>query len=107
MALVAVSKIGRVNEAESSRRKQLALFALAGGGFDQLGGIPFTEINLEPFALQPALEQVDLRGLARAIEPLNGDQPAWEIQFRKGLKHRTSKLRNSWRMTIVFHKRLA
>ena len=83
MPLVAVGEIGRVDEAEGGRREQFALLALARGGLDQLGRVPFAEIDLDALRLQPAFEQVNLRGLARAVEALDGDQSARKIGFGK------------------------
>ena len=60
MAFVTISEIGRVNQAEGGGRKQFALFAFAGGGFYQFGGVPFAEINLQSLQFQPAFEQVNL-----------------------------------------------
>ena len=90
MAFVTVGEIRRVNEAERRRRQQLALFALAGGGFHQLGGIPLAEIDLDALGFEPALEQINLRGLARPVEALDGDEPPGEIQFGKSFHHSRS-----------------
>ncbi len=64
MPFITIGKIGGVDQAERGRREQFALFALAGGGFDKLGRIPFAEINLDAFGFEPPLEQVNLCGLA-------------------------------------------
>ena len=88
MALVAVGKIRRVNQAERRRREQFALFALAGGGLHQLGRVPTAEINLDALGFEPALEQINLRGLAGAVEPLDGDEPPRKIEFRKSFHNR-------------------
>ena len=73
MPLVAIGKIRRVNQAERGGREQLAFFALAGGGLDDFRRIPLAEINLDTLGLQPAFKQINLRGLARAIQPFDGD----------------------------------
>jgi len=83
LAFIAVGEVGGVDEAESGGGKQLALFALAGGVFDQRGGIPLAEKDLQPLQLQPAFEQVNLRGLAGAIQSFHGNQSSREPQFRK------------------------
>ena len=83
MAFVAVGKIRRVDQAEGRRREQFALFALARGGFDQFGRVPLAEIDLDALGFEPAFEQINLRGLARAVEAFDGDEPARKIQFRK------------------------
>jgi hypothetical protein len=83
MPFVAVGKIRRVDQAERRRRQQFALLALARGGFDQFGRIPFAEIDFDAFGFEPALQEINLRGLARTVEALNGDQPPGKIQFRK------------------------
>jgi hypothetical protein len=90
MALVAVGKIRRMNQAERRRREQFALFALARGGFDQFGGIPFAEIDLDALGLQPAFEQVNLRGLARTIEAFDGDEPPGKFNSANVFIIRTS-----------------
>ena len=74
-----------MNETECRRSEQFPLLSLAGGAFDQLGRIPFAEKNLEPLQLQPPLQQVDLGGFARAIQPFNRDQPPGKVKFRKCL----------------------
>ena len=81
LPLVAVGEIRRVNEAEGGGREQFALLAFAGGGLDELGGIPFAEIDFQALHFEPAFEQINLRGLARAIQALDRDQPAGKIQF--------------------------
>ena len=83
VALVAVGKVGGVDEAEGGGREQLALLALAGGGLDQLGGVPLAEIDFELLQFEPALEQVDLGGFPRAVQAFHGDQAAREIEFGK------------------------
>src|SRR5207247_8264761 len=60
MTLVTIRKIGRVNQAERSGGKQFPLLAFAGGGFDDLRGVPFAEIDLVPLQFQPAFEQINL-----------------------------------------------
>ena len=87
LPFVTVGEIRRVNEAEGGGREQFALFSLAGGVLDQLGGIPFAEKDLEALQFQPAFEQINLGGFARAIQPFDRDQPAREIQFGKSLRH--------------------
>jgi len=83
MPFIPVSKIRGVNQAECRGGKQLAFFALAGGGFDQFGRIPLAEIDLDSLRLKPSLEEVDLRGLARSIQTFDGDEASWKIQFRE------------------------
>ena len=83
MPFVTIGKIRGVDQTERRRREQFAFFAFARGGFDQLGGIPFAEIDLDALGFQPAFEQVNLRGLARTIEAFDGDQSSGKIQFRK------------------------
>ena len=78
---VAIREIRRMDEAEGGRRQQLALLALAGGGFDQLGGIPFAEIDLQLLEFEPAFEEVDLRGFPRAIQAFHRDEAARETKF--------------------------
>ena len=80
---VAVGEIGGVNEAEGGRREQLALLALAGGGFDQLGGIPLAEIDLQLLQFEPALQQINLGGFPRAIQAFHRDEAAGETEFGK------------------------
>src|SRR5262245_22130533 len=92
MALVAIGKIGSVNQTECGRREQFSLLALARGGLHQFGRVPFAEINLYTFRFEPAFEQVDLRGLARAIESLDGDQPPRKAKLRKGFHFAAPKL---------------
>ena len=87
LALVAVGKIGGVDEGKRGRRQQVLLLALAGGAFDQCRRIPLAEEDFESAHLQPALEEVNLGGFARAIEPLDGDEPTLEAQFRERLRH--------------------
>jgi len=79
MALVAVGKIRGVNQAERRGRKQFALFAFARGGFHELGRVPFAEIDLDALGFKPAFKQINLRGLARAVESFNGDQSSGKI----------------------------
>jgi hypothetical protein len=81
MALVTVSEVGGVDEAESGGSEEFAFLAFAGGGFHQLGGVPFAEIDIEPLQLEPAFQEVNLGGFSRAIQPFDGDQPAGEIEF--------------------------
>ena len=78
MAFVAVGKIRRVDQAERRRREQFAFFAFARGGFDQLGRIPFAEIDFDALGFEPAFEQINLRGLARTVESFDGDEPSRE-----------------------------
>ena len=87
LALVAVGKIGGVDEGKRGRRQQVLLLALAGGAFDQCRRIPLAEEDFESAHLQPALEEVDLGGFARAVESLNSDEPTLEAQFRERLRH--------------------
>src|SRR5204863_3953033 len=74
MPLIAVGEVRGVDEAERRGREQFALLALARRGFDQLGGVPFAEIDLDALRFEPAFEQVNLRGLARAVETFDGDE---------------------------------
>jgi len=83
MPFVTVRKIRCMDETERCRREQLAFLALARGGFHELGGIPFAEIDLDALGFEPAFEQVNLRGLARTIKAFDGNQPSGKIQFRK------------------------
>ena len=55
----------------------------------RVGGIPFAEKNLQPLQLQPAFEQVNLRGFARSVEAFDRDQPARKSQFSKSLHDRS------------------
>src|SRR5207247_6032019 len=74
--------------------------AFAGGVFDQVGGVPFAEENLQALQFQPALEQVNLRRFAGTIQPFHGNQASREIQFGKGLHHSpTTKLLSAPPMT--------
>ena len=73
LPFIAVGEIGGMDQAERVGRKQLPLLSLARGILDQLGGIPLAEKHLQPLQFQPALEQVNLGGLARPIQPLHGD----------------------------------
>ena len=75
----AIGEIRRMDEAECRRREQFPLFALASGGFYQLGGIPFAKVDLDALGLEPALEQINLRGFARPIKAFNGDEPSGKI----------------------------
>ena len=79
-----------MNQAESGGCEQLAFLALAGRVFDQVGRVPFAEEDLEGLQLQPPLEQVNLGGFARAVQPFNGHQTAGEIQFGEGF-HRSAR----------------
>ena len=94
MAFVAVGEIRRVNQAERRRREQFAFFALAGGRFDQFRRIPFAEIDLDALGFEPALKQINLRGFARPIEALDGDEPSGKIQFGKSF-HNSQSIRQS------------
>ena len=69
LAFVAVGKIGGVDEAEGGRGEEFALFSFAGGVLDEGRGIPFAEENFKPLKFQPAFEEVDLGGFARAVWP--------------------------------------
>ena len=53
--------------------------------------MPVAEEDLEALQFKPAFEQVNLGGLAGAIEPFNGNQPAGKIQFRKSFHHNPSQ----------------
>ena len=88
LPLVTVRKIGGMDQAESRGREQLALFAFAGGGFDEVRGIPLAEKNLQPLHFEPASQQVNLRGFPGAIEAFDRDQAAGKSQFRKRFCHR-------------------
>ena len=79
MAFVAVGKVRGVDEAEGGGGEQFAFFALAGGGLDEFGGVPLAEIDLDALGLEPALEEIDLRGLAGAVQAFDGNQAAREI----------------------------
>jgi len=103
MPLVAVGEVRGVDEAEGRWREQFALFALARGRFHQFRRVPLAEIDLDALGFQPALEQINLRGLARPVEALDGDQSSRKIQFGKSLHHSTRPhfliLRNLARLT--------
>src|SRR4051794_29136700 len=58
LPFVAICEISGVDQAESGGGEQFAFFALAGGGLDQIRGVPFTEKNLQALHLQPASQQV-------------------------------------------------
>ena len=68
-------------------REERLLLAFGGGAFDEGGGIPLAEENLQALQFQPALEQVNLRRFTGTIQPFNGNQASREIQFGKGLHH--------------------
>ena len=76
-----------MDEREGRGREQVLLLALARRALDQRRRVPLAEEDLESAHLQPALEEVDLGGFARAIEPLDGDEPTLEAQFRERLRH--------------------
>jgi hypothetical protein len=76
-----------VNQAEGGRAEQFALLSLAGGGLDEVRRIPFAEEHLEALQLQPPLEEIDLGGLAGAIQPFDGDQAPGKPEFCKGFRH--------------------
>ena len=48
---------------------------------------PFAEEDFQPFAFQPTLEKIDLRGLTRAVQSFHGNQAPREFQFSKCLCH--------------------
>ena len=83
LALVTVREIRGVNEAEGGWGKQFAFFALGRGVFDEGGGIPFAEKNLEALEFEPAFDEVNLGGFAGAVQTLDGDQAAWQSHLRK------------------------
>src|ERR1700722_38536 len=85
LPFIAVGKIRGVDEAEGRGREQFALFALAGGTFDDLGGVPFAEEDPEPLQLQPALEQINLGRLAGTIQPFHRDEAAGKVELGKRL----------------------
>ncbi len=73
MSFIAVGEVRGVDQAERCGREQLAFLAFARCGFDQLGRVPLAEVDFELLELQPPLEEVDLGGFARSIQPLYGD----------------------------------
>lgn len=81
LAFIAVGEVRGVNQAEGGRREKLGLFPLAGRTFHQLGGIPFAEKNLQPLLFEPAFEEIDLRGFAGTIQPLDCDQAPGKTEF--------------------------
>ena len=83
MPFITVGEIGRVDQAESGGREQFALFAFAGGGFDEFRRVPFAEEDFQPLQFQPAFKQINLRGFAGTIQPFDRDQAAGKIQFGK------------------------
>jgi hypothetical protein len=88
LALITVREVGGMDEAKSGGRKELALFAFAGGGLDEVRGVPFTEEDLEALDFKPAAQQVNLGGFPGAIEAFYGDQASRKTQFRKRFCHR-------------------
>src|SRR5437016_1098365 len=79
--LIAVGEVGGVNETESGGSEQFPFLAFAGGGFDQYRGIPLAEIDFQALQLEPAFEQINLGGFARAIQAFDGDKAAREVEF--------------------------
>ena len=100
LAFVAICKIRRVNQAERGGREQLLFLALAGGALDELGRIPLAEKDLEPLRLEPAFEQIDLRGLARAVQPFHRDQASRESEFGECL-HRCCRAQVKLRVSGI------
>ena len=88
MALVAIGEIGGVDEAEGGGGEEFTLLALAGGGFDQFGGIPLAEVNFQALQLKPALEQVDLGRFPGAIQTLHSHEATRKFLFGKRLHSR-------------------
>ena len=81
MAFVAVGEIGRVNQTESRRREELALFAFGRGFLDEDGRIPLSEKDAVAFEFEPAFDEVDLGGFAGAIQTLDSDEFSRIIAF--------------------------
>ena len=106
MPLVAVGEVRRVDQAERRGGQQLAFLAFARGGFHQFRGVPLAEVHFQPLRLQPALQQVNLRGFPRAIQALDRNQPAGEIEFGKGLHVTRRRLSRVFRNTTVFCPRV-
>src|SRR4030095_4736773 len=84
MPLVTVGKIGGVNKTEGRRCQQFLLLAFAGGGLDEIRRIPFAEKNLQSLHLEPAFQQINLRGLPRTIQALDGNEAARIFEFGEG-----------------------
>ena len=82
LALVAVGEIGGVDQGESGGREKLLPFAFGRGFLDEDGGIPLGEEDAIALEFEPALDEVDLGGLAGAIQPLDSDEFSRIIAFR-------------------------
>src|ERR1700730_5539731 len=72
----AVGKVDRVQQAEGTRREQVASLAAAHRVAYQPRGIPFREMHRVAARAQPALQQFQLSGFPRAIDSLDRNQPA-------------------------------
>jgi hypothetical protein len=102
LPLVAIREIRGVDEAEGGRREQVGLLAARGGALDQLRGVPLAEEDLQPELLEPALQQVDLRGLARAVNAFDSDEAARKPQLGERLHPCAVRLRTDRPLTTVF-----
>jgi len=102
LAFVAVGEVGGVDEAEGGGGEEILFLALAGGGFDQGGGVPLAEEDLEALQFEPAFEEIDLGRLAGAVEAFDGDEAAGITLFGEGELHGGQTWVNGRRVTTRF-----
>src|SRR5262249_25306391 len=65
-----------VQQTEGARREQILLLPPPHRAPHQRRGVPLREVHAVALRAEPALEQQDLRGLARSVDALDGDQAA-------------------------------
>ena len=84
LPLAAIGEIRGVQQRKCRRRQQPALFPAARGGLHQRRRIPFREMDAISADFQPALQQIELRALSRAVDSFDDDQCAGILPLRRG-----------------------
>src|SRR4030095_9829494 len=74
LAFIPVGKVRTVYKGKSSRREELAFFALARCTFDGRRRIPFREIDFVALELEPPFEQIDLSRFSGTVQAFDSDQ---------------------------------
>jgi hypothetical protein len=74
--LRAMAEVGAVEQRELLGAERAQRLAALDDRFDQVRRVPLRRDDVVPLGFQPGLEQLPLRGLARSVRPLEGDQQA-------------------------------
>src|SRR5260370_36959983 len=80
--LQAIGEVGGVGQAKRCRGEDLFFLAAAGDLLHQRGRIPLAETHRQAFPDEPAVQQSQLRALARPVDAFHGNESPGKSMLR-------------------------